>query len=240
MKKMVMLCYNDWRNIIRERILVLFMILPMFITLLFRWIVPWVSKLVMPYFDLIPFYGLIGASLLLITPMMMGTVIGFLLLDERDEGVLMSLIVTPLAKDGYIFYRVLFPTVVSFLYCLLVVSFTHFIRVPFIALLAASFTASLEAPLIALYMAVFATNKVEGLALSKMTGIGILAPIAGYFIASPWKYIVGIIPFFWPVQALMVAGESGLEYGLCIIVGWLTHIVLLFVLLHRFERKVIL
>ena len=96
----------------------------------------------------------------------------------------------------------------------------------------------LEGPIIALYLAALAGNKVEGLALSKGIGIFMLAPIVGIFTESWWKHLAGIIPFYWPVQALASLSQSGQNYWVFIVLGILVHAFYIWLLLALFNRRI--
>lgn len=238
MKKIIALSYNDLKNVIREPMLLFLMAGPFLMSLGIRWLIPFLSQYLIIYIDLKTYYPLISGFILVFIPMLLGMLAGFLLLDERDDNIFMTLIVTPLAKYGYIAYRILVPTVISFIYTLLILPLVGLVRVDFITIIPIAFLAALEAPLTALYLVVFAGNKVEGLALSKALGIFMIAPLVGYFIDSKVKLLAGIIPFYWPVMALVIGDYTKLDYWMHIILGLLIHLVFLTILLKRFNKRI--
>lgn len=238
MKKIVTLSYNDFKNVIREPMLVFLMAGPFIMSLALRWLIPFLAEYLMSYINLIHYYPLISGFVLIFIPMLLGMLTGFLLLDERDDHVLMTLIVTPLAKGGYITYRILVPTIISFLYTLLILPLVGLTPVDIVTIIPIAILAALEAPLIALYLVVFAGNKVEGLALSKALGIFMLAPIAGYFLDSKLKLLGGLIPFYWPVMSMVIGVYSELEYWIHILVGLFIHLIFLWALLKRFDKRI--
>lgn len=238
MKKIMTLSYNDFKNVIREPMLLLLMAGPFIMSLALRWFIPFLAEYLMPYVNLIYYYPLISGFVLIFIPMLLGMMTGFLLLDERDDHVLMTLIVTPLAKHGYIAYRILVPTIISFIYTLLILPVVGLVHVDIITIVPIAILAALEAPLIALYLVVFAGNKVEGLALSKALGIFMLAPIAGYFLDSKLKFLGGLIPFYWPVMALVIEDSTKMDYWIHIILGLFIHLIFLWVLLKKFNERI--
>ena len=238
MKKIVALSYNDLRNVIREPMLLFLTAGPFLLTLAIRWMLPFVAKYFESYIDLRIYYPLIAGFVLIFIPMLLGMLTGFLLLDERDDNVFMTLIVTPLAKNGYIAYRILLPTVISFIYTLIILPLINIVSIDFLTLLPIALLAALEAPIAALYLVVFAGNKVEGLALSKALGIFMIAPLIGYFIDSKWKLLAGLIPFYWPVMTLVVGDYLRLDYWIYLGFGIFIHIILLILLLRRFDKKI--
>jgi len=238
MKKIAALSYNDLKNIIREPMLMFLMAGPFIMSLSIRWLFPFLAEYIRSYIDLTVYHSLIAGFVLIFIPILLGMLTGFLLLDERDDYVFMTLIVTPLGKRGYIAYRVLLPTFISLLYTLLILPITNIVRVDFITLMPIAFLAALEAPIAALYLVVFAGNKVEGLALSKALGIFMIAPLVGYFVDSKWGLLAGLVPFYWPVMALVIGDYLKLRFWMHIGLGLLIHLCILALLLKRFDRGI--
>ena len=104
-----------------------------------------------------------------------GMVVGFLLLDERDAHTLTALRVTPLSMRRYLAYRVTVPLLLATASTLLGYSMIGITPLPFSALLAISVVGALSAPLLALVLATAAPNKVAGLAVVKvLNGLNLL------------------------------------------------------------------
>ncbi|WP_300304507.1 hypothetical protein [Anaerosolibacter sp.] len=237
MKKIYILLVNDLRNILREPMLSLAFLGPFLLSLAMRWMLPSVTIYFANYVDLTSHYPLIFSFMLLLAAMLTGMVTGFLLLDERDDQIYMTLIVTPLGKEGYTLYRIIFPMVISFFYAIIALPIAGVGQIPVGFVIPIGLLAALEAPIMALFLACFAGNKVEGLALSKGFGLLMIPPIAAYFTDSKWQLLAGISPFYWPVQAFLAAGESGSAYWFYIFGGILIHSILLYGLTNRFIKK---
>ncbi|MBB6217380.1 fluoroquinolone transport system permease protein [Anaerosolibacter carboniphilus] len=237
MKKILILTMNDLKNIIREPMLIFILVGPLLLSFGMHWFLPAVSAYAAPYFDLSRYYSLIVAFILLMTSMLMGMITGFLLLDERDDQVYMTLIVTPLGTEGYMMYRIAFPVIISFLYALITLPLVGLMKISFAPLLPIAIMSGLEAPIIALFLAGFAANKVEGLALSKGLGLFMIPPIAAYFIQSNWRLLAGVSPFYWPVHAFLAIGNSSGTYWIHILVGIFVHGWLLYGLVHLFKKR---
>ncbi len=215
------------------------MVFPLLIVVLVRWLVPYITEKQAPWFDLVPFYPLIiSYFLVLLIPLMFGVVIGFLLLDERDDQTLTALQVTPLPLDSYLMYRIALPFMLSVLTAVVAVPLTGLVQVPFLPLLLVSLLASLEAPIFALALASIAENKVQGFALMKGSGVILLAPVAAYFVPSGLQLLFGIIPTYWPVKAFWVAAGGGSRYWPFLLAGLLYHLFLLKMLLQKFGRVI--
>ena len=232
------LTMGDFINVRRDSMLALLSIVPIITALFARLAVP--PLLIW----LLETYGLdlrvyandfLGYFLVVITPTMFGTIIGFLLLDERDDDTLTALQVTPLPLNGYLVYRLGLPVLISLLAAILVFPLAG-IRPPswfvlaFIALLAA-----LEAPLYTLFLAAFSENKVAGLALMKGMSAVTLLPVVAVFMPAGWQLVAGLIPTYWPLKMFWGAanGEPVWAYFL---VGLLVHLIYLVLLLKRFNQ----
>ena len=95
----------------------------------------------------------------------------------------------------------------------------------------------LMAPIVALILVVFAGNKGEGLALMKGLAVFMLGPLAAYFMDSTWQLLLGLLPTYWPAKAFWVAGE-GDNFWPYVLVGLAYNLLLLALLLRRFEKEV--
>ncbi len=228
----------DAKSIRRDPLLRWMMFFPIFIALLVRWGVPaltlWMEHRFL--FDLKQYYALLMSFVLLLVPMMFGVVIGFLLLDQRDDKTLAALQVTPLTLNGYLVYRLALPVLLSVLMTLFVFLVTGLVKIGPIPLLIAALAASPLAPIFALFYASFACNKVQGFALMKASGIFIYPPLIAYFISSRWEWAFGLFPTYWPAKIFWVleAGAAGAWFYL--LLGLVFHAFVLAALLHRFNR----
>jgi len=229
MKKILSLCYNDFKNILREPMLVFLMLGPILLTIALRWIIPFFTETLITYIDLKIYYPLITGFVVLFIPILMGMLTGFILLDERDDYVFMTLITTPLSKEGYILYRILLPMVISFIYSIAIIPIINLISFSFITIIPIAVLTALEAPLVALYLVVFAGNKVEGLALTKALSFFMIAPLVGYVIKSNWKYLLGLLPTYWGPMALVVGDIKASEYWIHIVLGLIVNLSLLYI-----------
>ena len=237
MKKIYILLVNDLRNILREPMLMFAFMGPFLLSLAMRWMLPSVTIYFADYVDLTLHYPLIFSFILLLAAMLTGMVTGFLLLDERDDQICMTLIVTPLGKEGYTLYRIIFPMVISFFYAIITLPIAGVTQIPIGSLIPIGLLAALEAPIMALFLASFAGNKVEGLALSKGFGLIMIPAIASYFMESKWQPLAGVSPFYWPVKTFLSIGTEGDAYWINFFGGLLTHSILLYGFIRRFMKR---
>jgi fluoroquinolone transport system permease protein len=150
----------------------------------------------------------LGALLVVDLPMNAGAIIALLVLDERDDGTLTAMGVTPLGLGGYVRYRLLSGVVLAAL--LPAVSLPLTGLVPLAALLGAVpalLPALLIGPLAGCVVLVLAQNKVDGLAMMKGAALVWALPLAGWFVDGWWTPLLRVIP----TGAVLHALWGGLE-----------------------------
>ncbi|MFN8373783.1 MAG: hypothetical protein U0694_13025 [Anaerolineae bacterium] len=227
----------DMKNIRRDALLLWIPLIPVVMALTLRYAIPPLAAFLAQQFnfDLTMYYTLIMSGFLAMTPTMVGMVVGFLLLDERDDRTMTALLVTPLPPGFYLFYRLSLPMMLSFIMTLIGYFIAGLQALPLGDLLVLSLLASFTAPLVALFLAGFSENKVAGMAMLKMlNGISIL-PMVAYFFDSPLQMLAGIIPTYWTLKAYWLAAQ-GMNYTVVYVLGIVAHSVALMLLLARFRR----
>jgi fluoroquinolone transport system permease protein len=228
----------DAQSVRRDALLRWMVLLPLGMAVLARLGLPLLEARIQTLFqfDLAPYYTLISSTFLVLVPQLFGMVIGFLLLDQRDDHTLMALQVTPMSLDGYLAYRVLVPLALSAVVLLAVIPILGLAKVAFVTLLISALASAALTPLFALFLAAFAANKVEGFALAKGFGIVLLPALAAYFVPLPWQLALGLSPVYWPLKLfweLQAGAPDVWVYGL---VGLAYQGLLLFALLRRFQQ----
>ena len=227
----------DTKSVMRDSMLRWMFVLPILVALLMRWGVPGVASRLQSQigFDLEPYYVLITSLMILISPMLIGVVIGFLLLDERDDGTLQALRVTPLSITGFLVYRLTIPMAMGVVLTMVVIPLTGLVEYHPLALLVAAIGAAPFGAIYALFLPSFANNKVQGFALMKGAGILSYPPIIAYFLPLVWQWVMGIVPTYWPIKVfwMLAAGEKGwIPYFM---VGVIYQAGMLTALLQRFK-----
>ncbi|MCK5921597.1 MAG: ABC transporter permease, partial [Methylococcales bacterium] len=203
----------DARNIRRDSLLRWMAFIPFLFVLMFRYLMPWMRDELMAQFnfDLAPYYILLlSYGFVIGIPVIFGVVIGFLLLDERDDGTLTALQVTPLSLNNYLMYRVAMPMLISVVLVVITFPLTGLSTLSLASVFWVSLLSAPLAPLFALLLATIAQNKVQGFAVMKGIGSFMLIPLAAFFIPAWWQILFGIFPTYWPLKLywLLDAGDS--------------------------------
>lgn len=231
----------DLRNVRRDSLLAWVIALPLSIVLIIRLGAPPLAEVLWQrfQFDMTPYYPLALSGLIILFPLVIGMVIGFLLLDERDDGTLTALQVTPLTLGSYLAYRVSVPTLLTAVLMIGILPIANLGGLRLFSLLVVSLVAAPLAPLFALTLAALAANKVQGFAVVKaLGGVLTMLPIVGYFVRPPWHWAFGLLPSFWPMRVYwgMAAGER--PVWLYALIGLVYQALLLAVLLRRFNQVI--
>lgn len=143
-----------------------------------------------------------GFLLLMLFPFLYGSLMGLLLLDERDGGILMALRVTPVSLRGYGLYRSALAAALTAVTLAVGLPASGLLTVPMAAALPAIALSALLAPLPAFLLAGFSANKVEGMAVLKAMGLPLFSPVVAGVVDAPWRWAFAVVPTFWPAETL--------------------------------------
>ena len=225
-------------SIRRDPLLRWMVVVPILIALPARWGLPTLTVRIgeLTRADLIVYYPMIMSyALLILAPLMSGMVVGFLLLDQRDDRTLMALQISPLPLNSYLAYRLAGPMLVSAAVTLVALPLAGVGQTGLVSLLIASLAAAPLAPIVALALGAFAANKVQGFALTKLSGVFLIAPLLAYLVPPEWQLAFGIVPTYWPARVywMLSAGEPG--FWMYLLAGMAYQVLLLVLLLRRFN-----
>jgi fluoroquinolone transport system permease protein len=217
-KRVLTILAGEARNMLREPELSFLLAVPFIIGLLLRLGLPPVGLLLMERmsFDLDEHLAFLMGYMMLVPPLLAGMVVGLRLVDDRDSGVLSYAAVTPVGRGIYLGVRLLFPVFLSIPLSAMLPYIEGRVLLPPGPLLAIAAAGSPGAPLLALFLGAFGGNKVEAMALAKVSGLLFMAPLAGYLLHHPAVYAAGILPPFWLPLAVdrLADGRSWLLYVL--------------------------
>lgn len=190
-------CRDAWE----DEMLISMIPVPLVLTFLIWFLVPEAEKWLCSYYSassiLIPYYPLFQLLILSITALIFSYVTVMIMLDELDNGSAKYLCVTPLAKRGYLIARLGIPNLISIIYAvaLTIVFPTASMKVWLICLIAIGFAAN--GILTSLFVFAFSSNKVEGLALLKLSSLFLIGLPVPFFLFDSEQYIVSFLPAFW-------------------------------------------
>jgi len=228
----------DFKLLKGDPMLLLSLMVPFVLWALMQFLYPFLENVAWNQWsvDISPYYRQTGIFFLMLIPMMMGMVYGFMLLDERDAGVITAISVTPAGKSGYLKLRMGIPLLLSFI-CIML--FLLLLRLTgslnLISIMVASALISTQSLILLLVLGAFAQNKVMGMAISKGFGILLIGPLFDFALPAPFNWIGAYSPLFWASRSLLA--ESPFTFWFYAVLTFLFHLLLIWILFRKFTAR---
>lgn len=267
MKKYVRLLGYELKTILKNSLSVFMIFFPLIIVFIMGFIIPAIlertasasssasaNTLLIGFMITLAMGGFVGGSML-----------GFALLENKDENTLLNIAVTPITVSGYTVFKVIYTTIIAFfgnivmIGGLKLVASTKYVielggntiylldAINVTEMIAFSFVSSLVVPMIAIVMAVVAKNKVEGFATMKSFGLVVMLPVLSLLniFHDAKQYILGIIPNFWTMKALLnevynslgMSDPSNMSFAMYMIIGTIYTIIIGIICIKLFIKK---
>lgn len=228
----------DARLVARDRFLAWMTVFILALAVIFRFAFPAAASPLRASFgfDLETYYPLLASFVVMtLGAPLIGMIMGFILVEAREDNTLKALMVSPLSFDWYLAYKALVPILLG---CVTGPAVGLIVGVglpPFGLLLLICVVASIMAGISAFVIATFSDNRVQAFAVLKISGLSGWIPLAAYFIPEPWQYLAGLFPHYWVFKAYWMAVEGRASWMLALGVGAVTLWVALWLLMKRFE-----
>lgn len=240
MKKLLVFLQGDLKNITRDKMLFFILLSPLIMVVPFKIIISVAEKILWEQFtfSLVSHYPFVMAFIVMLIPLTLGTLVGFMILEERDQGILAYLSITPLSRIKYLIYKLFSVAVISIMASIFALYVLELVEVKLLVLLPIFLMTALEAPMLALVIGAFADNKVEGFALAKGSGLFFFAPLVGYLLETNWRYLAGVFPTFWVGEVVTTVYSNFSFYLLKLGIGFVVHLLFVYWLLQKFKNRV--
>ena len=222
-------------QIYKDAMLIMILIAPILCGLAFKFGIPFAQELIEEYLGIkeifVPYYLLLDLFLGCITPLLYCFAAAYVILGEIDEGISGYLAVTPLGKRGYLISRLGIPAVISFAVSILMLTIFHMTDLSVLLMLGIALIASLLGILEALLVVSISGNRVEGMAVSKLSGLFFLGLPIPFFVKGGVKYLLSFLPSLWTAEYVREQKVGYLLIGIAVSVLWIV------VLYRRFYYK---
>lgn len=228
----------DLKMLRGDPMLILSMTVPFIFWALLEFIFPVVADFVSHTwsYDINPWFRQAGFFFMLLIPMITGMVYGFILIDERDGGIITAISVTPTGKSGYLKLRLGIPMFLSFIYVIL---FQLLLGIQgtmgIIQIILLSALLSTESLLMLLFLGAFADNKVVAMAIAKGFSILLMGPLLDFILSKPLNWLGAYSPMFWPARAFL--SETPTQFWFYFLISLIIHILIIYFLFKRFIRR---
>jgi len=230
------LMVSDAQNVSRDPILILAIVLSLLPGILLPIFRADIDAAALAALGIPELSRFVGAMALALPAFLIGWVTGFLLLEDRDDGPLMAMEITPVGKGGFLTYRVTVTALVGFAVGLM----TARLVFPELTWPLSVFLAVLvgfESIIVAFILLALASNKVEGLAITKLTNIGAVVPLIAA-LPSPWRYLGGLVPSYWFGELVGLSPAAYLPLAAAAILAVASHLLAAMVLFRLIANRV--
>jgi len=192
----------------------------------------------------------------------MGAMLGFSLLENKDEKTILSIAVTPITVRGYATFKITYTYIFAIVSNMIILGGAKlfasdkyvidmgvgvirlFDNISVLQIFLFALVNSLLVPAIALVFGAFAKNKVEGFAFTKGGGMLVMTPLLAIIpaLTDVKQYILGILPNFWAVKGMLNVAlgstePSNLSFALYMIIGAAYSIIVSIICLRFFLKK---
>lgn len=237
--KNIVLCFRMFNQMVRqiagEAMLLLLVIAPVLAGMLFKLGIPlFEAKLLAGFgFDevLVPYYEYFSWLLALLSGMLFAFVGALVVLGEIDDGVSKYICVTPVGAGGYLFARIFIPAILSGVFASILIPFFSLVRVDMKSLLIMIVSTGLSGIVTSLLVVAISSNKVEGMAVGKLSGGFGMIMFVPLIIKGPIQYVFSIFPMFWIGKYIQDKMRIGVPLSLLLFIGWI------YCLMNKFRKK---
>ncbi len=201
-----------------------------------RFGVPVIENVLCSYFGketiLRDYYMLFDLLLALLTPYMFCFASAMMMLTEFDENMTGYLAVTPVRKKGYILSRLVFPAIIAFIVSVILIRWFSLTVWSMDMILLVSLLSCTASVTVALLLFSFSHNRVEGMAVGKLSGLLMLGLPIPFFLISNVQYLLSPLPSFWITKLCMTQNMIFLLPAFICSLSWF------WILYRKFSRKI--
>ena len=198
---------SDLKMIMRDPIMALLFFVPLMIGIIFKLIIHFLLPLILENMSLsLHLEPYLLSMTLLMTPYMLGVVMGFMMLDDKDDNIIDLVMVTPYGRRAYLFNRILFISLFTFVYTIITYFILGLVHINIFALLYISVLLSVFAASIGLLFYKIAGDKIIGLTYAKILNIVIVFVFSDFIKANWFVYVAVMFPTFWITRLITDPG----------------------------------
>lgn len=200
----------------KDSMLLVVCIAPILCGFLLRFGTPFLETLLTDQFNrteiLEPYYLLIDLFLVILTPYMFCFASAMVILGEIDDHISNYMAVTPVGKRGYLISRLGFPALISTLASVVLVTLFSLTSINLPMLITLCLLSSALSILISMLIISVSSNKVEGMAISKLAGLVMIGLFIPFFLEGKTQFLFFFLPSFW-------IGKLGLSGNYIYVIG---------------------
>jgi len=221
----------------KDKMLLVSCLAPLLAGSFFKFIIPIIDLKVIELSSLSiflsPYYGIFDLFFTLLTPILFCFVSSMVILEETDENISKYLFITPLTRKGYLISRIGIPTIIALGINVVLLPFFKLTDLSIYEIISFSIVGALQGLISSLLIVTLSTNKLEGMAITKLTSIALVFIMVPFFIESKVAYILSPFPSFWIGKAFCA---KNLIY---IFVAFILSLIWIYILMKRYLKKIL-
>ncbi|MGN1198945.1 MAG: ABC transporter permease [Acetatifactor sp.] len=180
---------------------------------------------------LTPYYGLFDIFFASLTSVMFCFIATMVALEEHDDHIDRYLFITGLGRRGYFISRMILPAILALVMTVILLPMFELIKWSVIEILFLSLTGSLQGIVIALLIVTLSANKLEGMAVTKLSSLIRFGAVVPYFVPAPIDLCVYFLPSFWMGKAVSEGKPIVMLLSVFVAVIWIL------ILKRKYDRK---
>ena len=153
-------------------------------------------------------------------PVLLCFAFAMITLEEIDDKVSRYFSITPLGKAGYLFTRLVVPAIISAVIAFIVLLLFSLEKLSIGMTICLALLGSVQAIIVSLMIITLSGNKLEGMAVTKLSALTLLGIPVPFFVKGMFQYAVGFLPSFWVGKAIQNNGYINLLIALLVASIW--------------------
>lgn len=180
---------------------------------------------------LAPYYGLFDIFFASLASVMFCFIAAMVVLEEHDDHIDRYLLITGLGRSGYFISRMILPAILAWMMTAILLPVFELTNRSVAERLLLSLTGSLQGIVIALLIVTISSNKLEGMAVAKLSSLSMLGAIVPFFVPAPFALCGFFLPSYWMGEAVYEGKQIVMLVSVFVALIWIL------ILKRKYERK---
>lgn len=195
---------NDIKRISKDEVLMPLLLAPILVGIVFRvgysFAIPWVMKRFS--LDLFIYSDYILAMVMSFIPVMLGIVMGFLMIEDKDDNIIQLFMITPMEIEGYLLNRMAIIGCLSFVFTIINYCIMSIHSLDLVILIIVALSNSTLAITVGMFFFSRVSDKIKGLTYAKAFNLLSFFVFAQFIKSNLFKMIANIVPTYWLGQVI--------------------------------------
>lgn len=200
MKKITVGAAQIFRQIGHDPMMLSACFAPFLMGALIKWGIPFSEQI--SGYSLAPYYPIFDILLSIMAPVLLCFAFAMITLEEVDDKISRYFSISPLGKSGYLFTRIGVPAILSCIIAFIVLTFFSLEQLSFGMTMGLTVLGAIQAVIVSLMIITLSSNKLEGMAVTKLSALTMLGIPVPFFVPDAVQYTVGFLPSFWVGKAM--------------------------------------